>query len=278
MQSTLPGGSIGFSRFADLRGLAREDAAGALAEVADEFEALFVEIMLKAARDAQMDDGLFDSNELDTYREMLDQQIAITMARNHDLGIGDILMQQFDGFVAPQKAATASTRGPPREGDKDGFAALLAPLAVDAARKLGVSPRGLIAQAALESGWGRHLIRHPDGRSSHNYFGVKADARWAGEVVHVPTTEFIGGRAVTVKAAFRSYDSAAAAFDDYVDFMRDNPRYQRVLAEGRDEERFAAQLASAGYATDPNYAEKIVAILDTGDWARYDGLEHGSVN
>jgi peptidoglycan hydrolase FlgJ len=281
MQPTPPGGTIDFSRFSDLRARARVDGAGTLPKVADEFEALFVDLMLKAARDAQMEGGLFDSSALDTYREMLDHQIAITMARNHDLGIGGAMVRQFDEFTdaastpPPDGTAGLGIPGSPAAVDRAGFVALLAPHAANAAQRLGVSPRALIAQAALESGWGRHVMRHPDGRSSHNYFGVKADSRWAGEAVHVPTTEFIDGRAVTVDAAFRSYDSAAEAFDDYVDFVAGNPRYEGVLADGGDEVNFARELARAGYATDPDYAEKIVAILNTGGWDRNTGFGRG---
>ncbi|MEQ8660417.1 MAG: glucosaminidase domain-containing protein, partial [Gammaproteobacteria bacterium] len=135
-----------------------------------------------------------------------------------------------------------------------------------AAAELGVSPRAILAQAGLESGWGRHVIRHRDGASSHNYFGIKAGPGWRGDSVRVPTTEYVGGRAVTVEARFRAYPSAAAAFRDYVDFIGANPRYANALARGDSEAAYARELAAAGYATDPRYAEKIIAIIETGDW------------
>ena len=274
MEATLPGGYVDFSRFAALRAHAHDDQAAALAEIGDEFEALFIDLMLKSARDAEMDGGLFDSSELNTYREMFDQQIAITMARNHDLGIAEIMQRQFRDFVAP--AAHEDTAGqllfragPAQQHDgkvdKSDFITKLSPHAAHAARRLGVSRRALIAQAALETGWGQHVIRYPDGRSTHNFFGIKAGPQWSGDVVRVPTTEYIDGRAVTVNAAFRAYESTADAFGDYVAFMQGNPRYADVIATGLNTAAFAEQLARAGYATDPRYAEKIVAILDTGE-------------
>lgn len=276
MEATLPGGYVDFSRFAALRAHSHVDEVAALAAVGDEFEALFIDLMLKAARDAELDGGLFDSSELNTYREMFDQQMAITMARNHDLGIAEIMQRQFRGFVvsgagddAPGQRVFNITPDRQRDAaiDKRAFVTQLSPHAEHAANRLDISQRGLIAQAALETGWGRQVIRHPDGRSSHNFFGIKAGAAWSGDTVSVPTTEFIDGRAVTVNAAFRAYDSTAAAFRDYVEFMQHNPRYQGVIGHGSNAVAFAQQLARAGYATDPNYAEKIVAILDTGDWA-----------
>ena len=274
MGATLPGGYVDFSRFAALRAHAHADQGAALAEIGDEFEALFIDLMLKSAREAEMDGGLFESNELSTYREMFDQQIAITMARNHDLGIAEIMKRQLRDFVTPaandDPAGKLLFEGRPAQQhdgtvDKSAFVSALLPYAVQAAQQLGVSRRALIAQAALETGWGQHVIRYPDGRSSYNLFGIKAGPQWSGDVVSVPTTEYIDGRAVTVDATFRAYESAADAFQDYVEFMQGNPRYAAVMASGSNAAAFAEQLARAGYATDPRYAEKIVAILDTGE-------------
>lgn len=312
MQAATAGGYVDFSRFSALRQRAVDDGAGALSKVAEEFEALFVDLMLKAAREAEMEGGLFDSNELGTYREMLDQQLAMSLAEQNDLGIGRLMAEQFAGLVEHADAgaalarhtelvptASAALRLPLVPGDaeraaathaatleaafgdaavfptgaagtashKDAFVAALAPHAQAAASTLGVSPRALVAQAALESGWGRHVIRDAAGRSSHNYFGIKAGPAWDGAVVKVPTTEYINGRAVTVHAAFRAYPDAGAAFADYVDFIGGNPRYEDVVANGASARRFAAELAAAGYATDPNYANKIMAILDADDWS-----------
>lgn len=137
---------------------------------------------------------------------------------------------------------------------------------------MGVPPRALIAQAALETGWGQHVIRHANGRSSYNLFNIKAHGGWQGGRVRVPTLEYRGGVAVREFAEFRAYDSPAAAFRDYAELLRGNPRYADVLRAGDNETAFARALEAAGYATDPRYAEKIERILG-GD--PLSGLEDG---
>ena len=290
------GGYVDFTRFGKLREGAHRNQDAAIQQVADEFEAMFAELMLKAARESDQGEGMFDSSELDTYHEMLDGQLAQSLARSQDFGFGAMLKQQFAGALAAAKSeqAPGAASGLPalstlnsiesplaggvpvissalsilRTGDapgvkaqRQGFLDELAPFATSAANSLGVEPRALMAQAALESGWGKHVIRMPDGSSSHNYFGIKASPTWTGAVVKVPTTEYIGGRAVTVNAAFRAYPDARSAFRDYVDFIGGNPRYEQALAHGANAAQYARQLEAAGYATDPDYANKIMAIL-----------------
>ena len=135
------------------------------------------------------------------------------------------------------------------------------PMAQAAAEELGVSPRVLIAQAALETGWGKAVSQHQDGRSSHNLFNIKADNRWAGESLSKSTLEFDQGVAKRQVAKFRAYDSYAESFKDYVQFLKSNPRYQSALDSVGDTEEFVSGLQQAGYATDPRYAEKIMDIL-----------------
>jgi len=134
------------------------------------------------------------------------------------------------------------------------------PQAKRAAAQLGVPPEFLVAQAALESGWGSAVITRPDGRSSYNLFNIKAGGSWSGPTVTLPVTEYDDGRAVTENAKFRVYPSYSAAFDDYVRLIRDNDRYADVPGS-RTPRAFASALVRGGYATDPRYAEKIVSIL-----------------
>ncbi len=136
------------------------------------------------------------------------------------------------------------------------------PHALSAAEHTGIPAQFLIGHAALESGWGRYQIRNPDGRSSHNLFGIKADASWSGEVAEVMTTEYVGGMPVKRVEQFRSYDSYQAAFIDYADFLQSNPRYARALQATDDARAFAGELQSAGYATDPRYADKLTAVIN----------------
>jgi len=134
------------------------------------------------------------------------------------------------------------------------------PHAQEAGRQLGVDPRSLIAQAALETNWGRNLPQDAAGRSSNNLFGMKSSPDWAGATVTAATQEYEGGDATGVSAQFRAYGSAAQSFKDYVALLRNNPRYASALNTGADTQAFAAALQRGGYATDPNYASKINAI------------------
>ncbi len=153
--------------------------------------------------------------------------------------------------LAPGKAAF---------GSKDEFIAAMLPMAEKAADKIGVDPRYLVAQAALETGWGKSIIRQQDGSSSHNLFGIKTHNSWDGESARVLTTEFKGGKAVKEAASFRAYESYAHSFEDYVSFLQGNGRYEKALAVTDKPEQFARELQKAGYATDPQYARKIAQI------------------
>lgn len=126
-----------------------------------------------------------------------------------------------------------------------------------AAQTLGVDTDVLIAQSALETGWGKYVPLNGDGSTSFNLFGIKADQRWQGSSVEITTREYRHGVMQQEKAAFRAYDSVSQAFEDYTDFILSNPRYQQALEHGYDGEAYARELQKAGYATDPNYAEKI---------------------
>lgn len=135
------------------------------------------------------------------------------------------------------------------------------PYAVKPAKELGVSPLVLVSQAALETGWGKAVTRLPDGSSSYNLFNIKADSRWDGKHVTKSTLEYDNGIAKYEKASFRAYDSFADSFDDYVDFLRSNQRYGSVLRHAGDDQLYIEGLHKAGYATDPNYADKVLNIL-----------------
>lgn len=142
------------------------------------------------------------------------------------------------------------------------FASHILPYAEKAAKELGVSPLVLVSQAALETGWGKAITRHQDGSSSFNLFNIKADKRWDGNQVIKSTLEYDNGLAKHEKASFRSYDSYADSFDDYVDFLRTNSRYGTALQHQGDDKLFIKNLHKAGYATDPNYANKVMNILE----------------
>jgi flagellar protein FlgJ len=283
------------SGFAALRQSAQSDAKAALPAVAKQFESIFTQMMLKSMRDASSGDGLFDSDAGNQWRDMFDQQLSVQLSQGgNGIGIAQMLVRQLGGALGGKsdgdaasggKTAAASSlddswqkrlsdaAGSARQvGDKvlkllpadaQDFVRQLAPYAQKAAEKLGVSVRAVLAQAALETQWGQHLPTHSNGNTSNNLFGMKAGQSWGGDKVSVPTLEFEDGVAVHRRAQFRSYDNPGESFDDYAQLIADNPRYARALNHGEDVVGFARGLVNGGYATDPSYAQKIVAIANS---------------
>jgi peptidoglycan hydrolase FlgJ len=273
-----------FGQFARLRAAAQNRDPEALKAAARQFEALFLQQMLKSMRASSPGDDLLGGEQSDFYRDLYDQQLALHLAGGKGLGVGDLLLRQLqqsqaqravpaDGRTAAPAAvslpATEPTAAPspaPASAalrERSGFVRELWPHAERAAAALGVSPRTLIAQAALETGWGRHMIRNADGSSSLNFFGIKADKGWQGARTDSATHEYVNGNRHSEQASFRAYGSIAEAFEDYVNFVRGNPRYGAALAHGGSDSRYAEGLQKAGYATDPQYADKIQRVAAT---------------
>lgn len=146
------------------------------------------------------------------------------------------------------------------------FVQALYPSAEQAAKQLGVTPEILLAQAALETGWGQHMPSDSQGKHGFNLFGIKADERWNGASTKVETLEYFGDKPLKVNAAFRSYDSFDQSFNDYVNFVSSQPRYQDALQNTGDSSEYIQALHQAGYATDPRYAEKIQQILNRNEF------------
>ncbi|MHC8310380.1 flagellar assembly peptidoglycan hydrolase FlgJ [Pseudomonas sp. GT1P32] len=153
--------------------------------------------------------------------------------------------------LAPAKKAFSSA---------DQFVNTMLPMAKEAAERIGVDPRYLVAQAALETGWGKSVMRAQDGSSSHNLFGIKAGSSWKGDSARAITSEFRNGAMVKETAEFRSYDSYKDSFHDLVTLLQTNNRYQDVVKSADNPEQFVRELQKAGYATDPDYASKISQI------------------
>ena len=158
------------------------------------------------------------------------------------------------------------------------FVSSLLPYAKQYAQKLKVDPKLLLAQAALETGWGKHVMRTVDGISSNNLFGIKADRSWQGDSATVNTLEFENGQLQQIKAAFRSYNTHEESFKDYVEFLSNSTRYQKALSSTDNAKSYLNELQSAGYATDPKYADKIYQIYrsdtlnEAVDSATYGGM------
>lgn len=157
-------------------------------------------------------------------------------------------------------AGTNTVPGQSRFASPEEFVTTMLPMAEKAAARLGVDPHYLVAQAALETGWGKSIIKQADGTNSHNLFGIKAHGGWQGESASVMTHEYRNGVKAQERASFRSYESFEQSFDDYVDFLHGNGRYQQALTSTANPDTFFRELQQAGYATDPQYARKISQI------------------
>ncbi len=175
---------------------------------------------------------------------------------------GSVALPDYSGQLPALRSPSVSSADTPADvSTPQAFVKSIWPHAQQAARDLGVKPEVLVAQAALETGWGRSVMQHPDGRSSNNLFGIKAGPAWDGQQVSVPTLEYANGIPVRTRATFRAYGSFADSFSDYVDFLKSNPRYRDALAQAGNPNTFTSALQQAGYATDPSYARKINAIV-----------------
>lgn len=255
---------------------------GALKAAAKQMEGIFVQMMMKSMRDATFKDDLLSSQSSEMYTAMHDQQIAQSIAGSGQLGFADLIVRQLGGesdepvvsspgrdFLRPGLSAVPAT-GPlrlpapvsfakPAEGAHPFISRLLRP-AQEAAQQSGLHPHLILAQAALESGWGKREIPAADGSPSHNLFGIKATGDWRGKTTEITTTEYINGVKQKVKAAFRVYDSYEHALSDYAKLLTKNPRYRGVV-QSDSAEQGAKALQAGGYATDPAYAKKLITII-----------------
>jgi peptidoglycan hydrolase FlgJ len=266
---------------------AKEQTPAAIREVARQFESLFMGIMLKGMREATPDDGLFSGGEVRFCQDMYDQQLSVTLGNQGALGIADMLERALatrqagsdvtaampnapagnaastapGHAVVPGARTAANAAAAPTAPDPAAFVRSILPLAEQAGAQLGVHPHALVAQAALETGWGARPCRGANGEPSHNLFNLKATGGWKGERVSVATLEFSGGVPARKVAAFRAYGSPAESFEDYARLVGNHPRYAAARQQGADPVKYAEALQAAGYATDPGYARKIAHIL-----------------
>lgn len=268
-----------FGQYAALRHGANQNDPAVLREVAGQFEALFVQTMLKNMRDSRLAEPIFGSSDQhDMYQEMMDQELSLSISRGRGLGLADMLVRQLGGEAPPMSPTPEqflrTTSFVPTEVSREDagkgpwaspvdFARDIWPHAKRVATRLNVAPEALLAQAALETGWGEHVMSRDDGASSLNLFGIKAGGAWSGDSVTRPTVEFHDGIAAREHARFRAYSDLAAAFDDYAKLIGEGPRYAAVRDSGVDGHGFARALQEAGYATDPLYAKKISRIIES---------------
>jgi flagellar protein FlgJ len=304
----------------DLHLMAKKNPDEALQKAAQQFEALFMNMLMKSMREATPKDGLFDSQQTQFFTQMYDQQLTQQLSAK-GIGIADMMVKQLSRVnnLLEQKVSTNPTDETSatinsvnnstkdmHPNDKSGqlwpgsqtslnaapsigkispfegvsvnlpieapfkklsnqsmdFIEKLLPHAKAVSQSTGIPPQFMLAQAALESGWGKHEIRHADNSPSHNLFGIKAGASWKGDIVETVTTEYVNGVPQRVSEKFRAYSSYAEGFNDYARLLSDNPRYANVL-KSNDAVTFANSLQRAGYATDPSYADKLIRILNS---------------
>ncbi|MFI4889204.1 MAG: glucosaminidase domain-containing protein [Steroidobacterales bacterium] len=250
----------------------------ALHVVAQQVDALFLQMMLKSMRDASADVGEPESNELGMYQDMFDKQIALTMSQHQGLGLGAAMTARLPGASAASTAppATHATGAAPASApaapsapagiaqSAEDFVSQVLPTIQQAAQALGVSPLGMLAQAALETAWGQRMARTADGAPSLNLFGIKAGDGWAGPRATAATLEFKSGVATPLRTAFRAYESIQASVQDFANLLQSSPRYARAVAAGANAQAYVAAIGQAGYATDPEYGNKLSEILNSG--------------
>lgn len=274
----------------ELKAKAGQDPQANLRPVARQVEGMFVQMMLKSMREALPKDGLFSSDQTRLYTSMYDQQIAQQMTAGKGLGLAEEMVKQMQTQKEPSATAgqvpmkfdlqtvtsfqndaltqmvrkalpkTSGGSDAPLSGNSKDFLAKLALPAQVASDQSGIPHHLILAQAALESGWGQRQIRRENGEPSYNLFGVKASGNWKGPVTEITTTEYENGEAKKVKAKFRVYSSYLEALSDYVALLARNPRYAAVTTAATAEQG-AVALQNAGYATDPNYARKLTSMI-----------------
>lgn len=251
-------------------------------EVSKQFEALLLQMLLKSMREGTraISEESGENDHKDIYEDLFDNQLALSMS-NSGVGLSELIEQSIDKAQGIKNASSANTIddnkqtnlkqpefSPPKKEKPsfttpEGFMNTLFSLAKGAATFLGTDPKFLLAQAALETNWGKNIISHVTGQSSHNLFNIKADKHWAQSAVSAQTNEFEKEAKTTQVSQFRSYDSFAESFMDYVQFLKNNPRYKEALKHASDPKQFADSLQKANFATDPNYADKIMQVYNS---------------
>lgn len=267
LPTTTPGLAIDAQSLSALKRSAKETPQAATRQAAKQFEALFMNMLLKSMREALPGSDPLTSDAGKTYTGMLDQQMSQKMA-DKGLGLADLIVKHLERSQGNAKrtdpvaaAASAMNAAAPAFGNAKDFVSRMRSHAEDAARALGVPAHFIVGQAALETGWGRHEIKGADGTNSRNLFGIKAGGNWTGKTVDVWTTEYINGVPRKMIDKFRAYDSYAESFRDYANLIGRNARYAGAAQAGADAVQFARGLARGGYATDPQYASKLAQVI-----------------
>lgn len=276
--------------YTDLQGVQKlkysKNTEAAKKEVSEQFGAMLMQMLMRSMREATkaMSSGLFSNNQLDMYEDLFDKQIALVLS-HQQTGLGNIFENNINQLTHQSKQAqptqivnalhekshvafntTHETPSVAKKDDglfssKENFIKQLWDGAKKAASAIGVMPETLLAQAALETNWGKNILRLAQGDSSHNLFNMKADSDWNKKTTTVSSLEYKEGELVKEKSAFKHYDSYLESFMDYMRLLTQNSRYQEAIQKSGDPKAFMQALQKAGFATDPQYADKVMNVL-----------------
>ncbi|MBQ4831801.1 flagellar assembly peptidoglycan hydrolase FlgJ [Pseudoalteromonas sp. MMG010] len=269
------------------------------------FTQMLFKSMRQANEAFEDEDNPLNSSSVKFFEDMHDQQMSTELSSNGSLGLADLIVQQLspdgekyqlasvfrtgndiassqminnnnnntnEAAENKREAVDSLANSDNQQSDVTSsfnttkeFVSHVWEHAKEAAQKIGLNPAVMVAQAALETGWGKHVINKSDGSSSNNLFNIKSDSRWEGDKASKVTVEFENGTAVKKQASFRAYESIKDSVNDFVDFLTQNPRYEQALQTTHQPEQFLDELQKAGYATDPNYANKIKSVLNSAE-------------
>jgi flagellar protein FlgJ len=246
--------------------------------------------------------NMLESRDGKFYQGMYDKQLTLNISNNGGIGLADVIVRQMSNASGSERRSDSESVGDikqylenriparlstektldsaknhmvepqvPVPNDQrslawntpEEFVEVIYPFAEKAAAQLNVEPQAIVAQAVLETGWGKHVMSGHKGDSSFNLFGIKADSRWDGDSTRKNTLEYRNGIAAKENASFRSYSSLDQAFDDYVGFLKTNARYDEVVEQKNEAKQWGFALQEKGYATDPHYGNKIAHIIES---------------
>ena len=286
--------TLSFAGLNRLREAARAHDPAAIMAVAKQFESVLLQELLSSMSKTSFGPDLLGETAGPMFQSLFNQQIAQNIGEGKGIGLASTLAKEIASryglhwgpvesgeglgtsasaaFAAPARNLGLSSPVPETAATADAqdfaqppanllqrakaFVQSILPAVQSAARQLGVSPVAILAQAAQETGWGSHAV-------GHNLFGIKAGGDWKGSSANSLTSEFVQGMREVEQASFRAYDSVKASVENYTNLLLHSPRYREALGQGQNIAAFASALQAGGYATDPHYASKIVAIAQS---------------
>lgn len=300
MPSAIPHNSnvyTDLSSLKELKGKVNSGDSDAIEQVAQQFEAIFIQMMLSGMRKTIEVNEEY-GNDKSMYYDLFDKQVAMNLSASGGIGLARTMMlqggeedlklsntTQSDSIIVKKtvieddavnreklltknsdeinviKSSIQTDKAQLNFNSPMEFIQTIWDLAKDVIKESGLNPKAILAQAALETGWGKSIIKSVSGDSSFNLFGIKSDQGWKGEQTVANTLEYADGVMKMSREEFRSYDSIKESVQDYVNFLKSNQRYSEVLKQSSNPNAYVTELQKAGYATDPDYATKIQSIM-----------------